>query len=153
MINQFTKYFQTYLVSSALRCLETKLRNTREMFKSSEEVLAYLKLQLAHEQNECFAVLFLNNQHRLLAFEKVFHGTVNEVTVYPRVIAKKALEYNSAAIVLAHNHPSGECAPSKMDKEITQVIWSIFRIIDIELLDHIIVSPSNAYSFAEHGLL
>lgn len=153
MINQFTKHFQTYIVTSALRCLETQLRNTSEMFKSSQEVCSYLKLQLAKEQNECFAVLFLNNQHRLLAFEKVFHGTINEVTVYPRVIAKKALEHNAAAIVLTHNHPSGECAPSKMDKEITQVIWSILRIIDVELLDHIIVSSSKTYSFAEHRLL
>jgi DNA repair protein RadC len=103
--------------------------------------------------NEVFFVLFLNNQKCLIAFEKLFHGTINEAAVYPRVVLQKALAYNAAAIILAHNHPSGECMPSTADIEITQTLQKVLKIIDISVLDHVIVSQRDSYSFAEHGVV
>jgi DNA repair protein RadC len=139
------------LVSSALRCLERNLRHGSVLLNDAREVCAYLQLQLAEEKNEVFATLFLDNQHRLLAYEKLFYGTINETMVYPRVIIQKSLEHNAAAIILAHNHPSGKCEPSRADIEITNQIRTILGIINVSLLDHIIVSYPNTYSFAEHG--
>jgi DNA repair protein RadC len=159
MINQSTNLrlvpslADSNLVISALRCLETQLRHNGELLKSSKEVCAYLQMHLAEEKNEVFSALFLDNANRLLAFEKLFHGTINEAKVYPRRIVQKAIEYNAAAILLAHNHPSGECNPSSSDKQVTQVLSTILKIIDVRLLDHIIVSCTDSYSFAEHGLL
>lgn len=141
------------LVINALHCLETRLRYGGELLTSTRDVCAYLQLHLADEKNEIFSVLFLDNNHRLLAFEKLFHGTINEATVYPRKIVQRALEHNAAAILLAHNHPSGRCEPSPADKQITQVLWTILKIIDVRILDHIIVTCTNSYSFAEHGLI
>ena len=144
---------ESNLVISALRCLERNLRHGSVLLNESREVCTYLQLQLAEEKNEVFSTLFLDNQHRLLAFEKLFYGTINEAMIYPRIIIQKALEHNAAAIILAHNHPSGKCEPSNADKEITVQIRTILEILNISLLDHIIVSHPNTYSFAEHGLL
>jgi DNA repair protein RadC len=142
------------LVISALRCLEKRLRHSgEEVLSSSKDVRAYLQLHLAEEKNEVFSALFLDNKLRLLAFEKLFHGTINEAIVYPRRIVQKALEYNAAAILLAHNHPSGVCEPSLADKKITQELQTILKLIDVRVLDHIIVAYPNSYSFADHGLL
>lgn len=141
------------LVVSALRCLETRLRYGGELLSNSKDVMAYLQLHLAEEKNEVFAALFLDRTHRLLAFEKLFYGTISEATVYPRRIVQKALVHNAAAIILAHNHPSGQCEPSLADREMTYEIRMILNIIDVQLLDHIIVSYPNTYSFAEQRLL
>src|SRR5205085_12160017 len=119
----------------------------------SREVCTYLQLHLANEKNEVVSTLFLDNQHRLLAFEKLFYGTINEAVIYPRIIVQKALEHNAAAIILAHNHPSGKCDTSSADREITRQIRTILEIINVRLLDHIIVSYPQTYSFAEQGLL
>ncbi len=148
-----TSLADSNLVISALRCLETRLRYGGELLTRSRDVCAFLQLHLAEEKNEVFAVLFLDSRHRLLAFEKLFYGTINEATVYPRRIVQKVLEHNAAAILLAHNHPSGECEPSAADREITRVLRTILNIIDVRLLDHVIVSCPNTYSFAEYGLL
>jgi len=138
----------------ALKCLETRLRYCPEkQFNNSPDVCAYLRLQLAHEQEEVFAALFLNNQNQLLRFEKLFFGTINEAVVYPRKIVKKSLEHNASKIIIAHNHPSENCTPSHHDTKMTQTIKDILKIIDVELIDHIVVSHQETFSFAEHGLL
>lgn len=141
------------LVVSALRCLETRLRYGSELLSNSKDVTAYLQLHLAEEKNEVFAALFLDRTQRLLAFEKLFYGTISEATVYPRRIVQKALVHNAAAIILAHNHPSGQCEPSIADREMTYEIRMILNIIDVQLLDHIIVAYPNTFSFAEQRLL
>lgn len=142
------------LISKALRCLEDRLKYVAgEVLNSSRHVCDYLRLQLAQEKNEVFSVLFLDSRHRLLAFEKMFHGTINESVVYPRSIIQKALEHNAAALIAAHNHPSGSLEPSMADKEITRNLKTVMDLMDIKLLDHIIVTPMETYSFAERGLL
>lgn len=144
---------ETKLVARALRCLEKRLRYNSETLNNSPYVSSYLRLNLADERNEVFAVLFLDNHHRLLAFEKLFYGSINESTVYPRVVVQKALEYNAAKVIFAHNHPSGNCDPSNEDKEITRELKRILAIVSVTAVDHIIVAREKCYSFAEHGLM
>jgi DNA repair protein RadC len=141
------------LVTRALRCLEKRLRYNSETLNSSSYVSSYLRLNLADEKNEVFAVLFLDSHHRLLAFEKLFYGTINESVVYPRVVVQKALEYNAAKVIFAHNHPSGNCTPSNSDEEMTRELKRILSIVSIIVVDHVIVTRENSYSFAEHGLM
>jgi DNA repair protein RadC len=142
------------LISKALRCLEDRMRYAAgDTLNSSLIVSRYLRLQLAQEKNEVFSALFLDNRHRLLAFEKMFYGTINESVVYPRGIIQKALEYNAAAIIAAHNHPSGNLTPSSADMMVTNQLKDILKILDIKLIDHFIITHKETYSFAEKGLL
>jgi len=143
------------LIADALRCLEERLsyHSDAVLLTHSTDARAYLRLQLAEETNEVFAVLFLNNQNRLLVFEKLFCGTINQAVVYPRVVVQKALSYNAAKVMLAHNHPSNDCTPSAADKEITNMIKRALGTVHIPVIDHIIVSHQSSYSFVENGLL
>ena len=104
-------------------------------------------------QHEAFAVMFLNNQHQIIKFEVMFNGTVNSATVYPREVIKRALELNAAAIILAHNHPSGNPEQSQSDEAITQKIKDACNLVDINLLDHIIIGAKESVSLAERGLI
>lgn len=143
----------TTLVDRALHCLETRLRYGSKLLSNSQDVSAYARLQLADEPNEVFAVFFLDCKLKLLSFDKLFFGTVNQAVVYPRRIVQKVLEHNAANIILVHNHPSGNCHPSDADIHITREISKILAIIDVHLVDHIIVSQTGSYSFAEKNLL
>src|SRR6185312_3868278 len=105
------------LIARALRCLEERARYG-EFISDYKSLSAYLRLQLAPEKNEVFAVVFLDNNHRVLAFEKMFFGTINCSFVHPRVVAQRALAHNAAAVVLAHNHPALSTKPSESDKQI-----------------------------------
>ncbi len=109
--------------------------------------------RLAELKSECFCVMFLDNQHKLICFEKLFQGTINQTAVYPREIAKRAFALNAAALILVHNHPSGDCTPSSTDEWLTTAIKSAFKLMDIEVVDHLIVAREQAYSFAVHGIL
>lgn len=149
----FSDLSDSRLIKHALRCLEKRLCYGQEVLSNSNDVCSYLQLHLAQEKNEVFAVLFLNNRHCLIAFEKLFFGTINEATIYPRVILQKALEHNATAIILAHNHPSNHCFPSIADQNITQKLRDGLKIFDIDVLDHIIVSHQECYSFAKHALM
>ena len=144
---------ETKLVARALRCLEKRLRYNSETLNKSHDVRSYLRLRLAGEKNEVFAVLFLDNSHRLLAFEKLFYGSINESAVYPRVVVQKALAHNAAKVIFAHTHPSGNSEPSNADKELTRELQRILSIVCVKTIDHIIVARENSYSFAEHGLM
>jgi DNA repair protein RadC len=141
------------LIKLALACLEKRLRNGNESFTHPKDVRDYLRLQLANEPNEVFGVLFLTNANRLLAFEKMFWGTITSSTVHPRVVVQKALKHNAAAVILAHNHPAGICKPSVGDQMITQKLRDILHVIDVSVLDHIIVAGDSCYSFTEQGFL
>ncbi len=111
----------------------------------------YLISQLRWQQREVFAVLFLDNQHQLIAYEELFQGTINSTSVYPREIAKRALATNAAATILAHNHPSGVAEPSQADKWVTKEIQKTLVLIDVKTLDHMIVGSNDVVSFAERG--
>ncbi len=112
----------------------------------------YLKLKLAHFEHEVFLCLFLTNHNQVISCDEMFHGTIDSASVYPREVVKLALQYNAAAVVFSHNHPSGIEVPSRADKEITNKLKKALEIVDIRVLDHIIIGDST-YSFAEHGLL
>jgi len=124
-----------------------------EAFTAPEIVKNYLTLALALEEREHFHVLFLNNQHQLLLDARLFSGTIDGASVYPREVVKQALQCNAAAVILAHNHPSGVCVPSEADRGITAKLKQALTTVDIRVLDHIIVGHMETYSFAEHGAL
>lgn len=129
------------------------LHTTVDVFTTPDIVKNYLILTLALEEREHFHVLFLNNQHKLLLDVRLFSGTIDGASVYPREVVKQALQCNAAAVILAHNHPSGICVPSEADKSITAKIRQALTTVDIRILDHIIVGHMETYSFAEQGLL
>ena len=144
----------TEIVREALRILDQKLRTTDEIYLTSPSTVRdYLRLQLATRECEVFAVLFLTNRHRVIAFEEMFRGTIDGATVHPREVVKAALRHNSAAVILAHNHPSGVAEPSRADEAITRRLKEALALVDVRVLDHLIVGGSEITSFAERGLL
>jgi len=108
---------------------------------------------LSSHPYEVFAVLFLDNRHRVLAFEELFRGTIDGASVHPREVVRRALHYNAAALILAHNHPSGVSEPSSADRRITERLQAALALIDVRVLDHIVVGHGEFTSFAERGLL
>lgn len=122
-------------------------------YSSSTAVAAYLKAELAPEERERFAVMFMDTRHRLIAFEVLFSGSVDRAMVYPREVIKAALKHNASAIVLAHNHPSGIPEPSAADIQVTSRIAMLCQEIDVRLVDHVVVAGTEHVSFAERGLL
>lgn len=120
---------------------------------SSTATKNYLAAELKGETREVFAALFLDNQHQVIQFERLFLGTINAAAVYPRVVVEKALKLNANALILAHNHPSGVAEPSLADKAITENLIAALGLVDIAVLDHIIVAGNQHYSFAENGQL
>ena len=140
-------------IRTALTLLECQLREPGAAFTSSSSVRDWLRLQLATLDREAFTVLWLDNQHRLIAHDTLFLGTVNSVTVHPREVVKSGLKNNAAAVVLAHNHPSGEAEPSKADRLITERLQQALELVDIRLLDHLIIGGMDIASFAERGWL
>ena len=125
----------------------------RPVFESPAQVKHYVQLQLAALAHEVFAVLFLDAQHRLLHFEEMFRGTLTQTSVYPREIVKGALAANAAAVIFAHNHPSGAAQPSQADELLTRNLREALALIEVKVLDHFIVAGNQAISFAERGLL
>lgn len=120
---------------------------------SPQAVRQYLQLLLGNKQYESFAVLFLDVKNRLIASEELFRGTLTHASVYPREVVKVALAHNAAAIILAHNHPSGSPDPSAADHVLTRTLKQTLELVDIQVLDHFIVAGRQIYSFAEHGQL
>lgn len=113
----------------------------------------YLRAQLRGETREVFAALFLDNQHRLLAFERLFAGTIDGATVYPREVVKHALRINAAALIVAHNHPSGVAEPSQADRRLTERLRESLALVDVRLVDHVVVGANDCVSFSERGWL
>jgi DNA repair protein RadC len=113
----------------------------------------YLCMALAGRAHEIFTVLFLDAQHRLIACEEMFRGTLTQTSVYPREVVKQALRHNCAAVILAHNHPSGIAEPSRADEALTRALQSALALVDVQVLDHIVVAGTQSTSFAERGLL
>ena len=136
----------------ARRALTEQLRE-REVFSDPAAVGQYVQLHLAQRGHEVFALLFLDAQHRLLAMEEMFRGTLDQTSVYPREVVQRALQHGAAAVVLAHNHPSGTAQASRADQAITARLKAALALIDVKVLDHVIVTQGQTYSMAEHGLL
>lgn len=120
---------------------------------SPELTRQYLTQKMRNYPHEVFACLMLNNQNCVIAYEELFYGTIDSASVYPRVVVQKALARNAAAVIFAHNHPSGITTPSEADRVITQRLDQALKLIDIRVLDHFIIGEGPAYSFAENGLL
>ncbi|MFZ2290482.1 MAG: DNA repair protein RadC [Halopseudomonas yangmingensis] len=116
-------------------------------------VRRYLRSRLASLPHEVFACLFLDNQHRVIAFEELFRGTLDSASVYPREVLKRALAHNAAALILTHNHPSGVSEPSQADLHLTRRLRESLALVDIRVLDHLVIGDGEPVSFAERGLL
>ncbi|MEY3446817.1 MAG: hypothetical protein RIR45_1572, partial [Pseudomonadota bacterium] len=125
----------------------------RTVFADPQAVKHYLQLHLAGRSHEVFAVLFLDVQNKLLAMEELFRGTLTQTSVYPREVVIRALHHHAAAVVLAHNHPSGTVQPSRADEALTHTLKAALALVDVRVLDHIIVGAGQALSMAEKGLL
>jgi len=124
-----------------------------EVMGSSSRTRRFLQLHLAAHDREVFTCLFLDSQHRVLRCEDLFFGTLDGAAVYPREVAVRALQYGAAAVIFAHNHPSGVAEPSAADRRITERLCSALALLDIRVLDHIIIGRGREYSFAEQGLI
>ena len=136
----------------ARRALAEELKE-KTVFSTPQAIRDYLQLQLGSRPYEVFAVLFLDAQHRLIALEELFRGTLAQTSVYPREVVVRALALNAASVVLAHNHPSGSAQPSRADEAITKTLKAALGLIDVQVLDHFVVTVSKATSMAEMGLL
>jgi DNA repair protein RadC len=124
-----------------------------EALASPEDTRRFLLARLRDQPHEIFACLFLDNRNRVIAFEELFRGTIDGASVYPREVVKKALARNAAALIVAHNHPSGVAEPSRADEALTQRLREALALVDVRLLDHFVVGDGVCVSFAERGLL
>jgi DNA repair protein RadC len=153
-IDLFTEFSPDHdLIREAISYIESHARNGGEAFTSPRATANYLQLQLATAERELFAALFLDTRHRLIEFQVLFAGTVDAAHVHPREVAKAALKVNAAAVIVAHNHPSGNPEPSQADLAITRRLRDALALLDIRLLDHFIVAPDSTVSLAERGLV
>lgn len=147
------KYAQLQAVlEMARRALEEKLKSGDAM-NSPKSVRDYLRLSLQAKKHEIFVGIFLDAQNRTIASEELFSGTLTQTSVYPREVMKRALHHNAAAVIFAHNHPSGVAEPSHADEILTQTLKQALALIDVKVLDHFIVGNGAAMSFAERGLI
>lgn len=134
------------------RHLESGLKRTGAV-ASPSQTRTYLRACLRHHQREVFACLFLDNRHRIIAFEEMFFGTIDCASVHPREVVKRALGHNAAALIVAHNHPSGTAEPSRADEMLTLRLREALALVEIRLLDHVVVGDTSATSLAERGCL
>ena len=141
------------IVDGALKILEARARYAGSALTSPAAVRDYLRLAISHREHEVFLCIWVDAQHRVLAFEELFRGTLNQTSVYPREIVKAALARNAAAVIFAHNHPSGVAQPSRADELLTRTLKEALALVDVRVLDHFVVAGDQAISFAERGLL
>jgi len=141
------------IINKALAILENRLAKPDRVLSKPEDAISYLKLHFAGLEHESFRIMFLNSRHGLIQLKEMFRGTIDGAPVFPREVVKAALQFNAAAVILAHNHPSGHSEPSPADKQITKRLAEALRLVDVRVLDHIVVGGDETYSFAEHGLM
>jgi DNA repair protein RadC len=140
------------IVAEALRILTLRTRQG-DMLDSPQKVRELLTLRHAGLEREQFDVLYLDSQHRMIELATEFTGTVSQTSVYPREIVRRSLQLNASAVILAHNHPSGDPKPSRADEFLTQTLKSALALVDVRVLDHIITGGGQARSMAELGLV
>lgn len=141
------------VLARAARILAREAKERPYSMTSPQLVRDFLRFRLEHVEHEMFCVLFLDSQNRLIEFAELFRGTLNSASVYPREVVKEALHYNAAAVILAHNHPSGIAEPSAADRTITKRLQEALGLLEIRVLDHIVVGSPGMVSFAEEGLI
>lgn len=141
------------VIALAVSILQHRFGLKRETLNSPRTVRDYLRLTLADKGHEVFCVAFLDAQHRVIAFEEMFRGTLTQTSVYPREVVKRALAHNAGAVIFAHNHPSGEAQPSKADELLTRNLKGALALVDVQVLDHFVIAGAEVMSFAERGLL
>ena len=141
------------LIAAAMECLAARFRDKGAAMSSPSSVRDYLRLLLTPLQHEIFVAIFLDAQNRVLAVEELFRGTLTQTSVYPREVVKKALQHNAAALIFAHNHPSGTAEPSRSDEALTNALKQALALVEVKVLDHFVVGARAATSFAERGLL
>lgn len=141
------------VIGAALAIIEERIRVPAYACEKPHAVKDYLRLHLADLDHEVFCVMFLDTHLRLIAYEKLFTGTLTHTSVHPREVARRALQLNAAAVILAHNHPSGVAEPSRADVLLTQGLREALQLIDVRVVDHVIVGEREAMSFAERGLM
>lgn len=134
------------------RALQEEMRSG-DALNSPAAVRNYLQLLLRGREQEVFMVIFLDAQHRVTASEELFHGTLTQTSVYPREVVKRALALNAAAVIFAHNHPSGVTEPSPSDRVLTVALKQALQLVDVRVLDHFVVAGAGCFSFAENGML
>lgn len=140
------------ILATAEAIIERRFRREARL-QSAADTVRFLRAKLVTQEHEQFGCLFLDNRHRVMAWEVLFHGTIDACSVYPRTVVKRALQHNCAAVILAHQHPSGEPEPSRADEQITRRLEEALALIDVRLLDHIVIGATASVSFAERGLL
>ncbi|WP_022955686.1 RadC family protein [Perlucidibaca piscinae] len=140
------------ILEVARQVIDQKLQRG-EKFSSPDATKDYLQMKLAGLEHEVFAVLFLDNQHRLIAYREMFRGTIDSASVHPREVVKAALALNAGAMIVAHNHPSGHPEPSPADRQITRRLKEALALVDVRIIDHLVVGGFTSVSFAERGLL
>jgi DNA repair protein RadC len=136
----------------ARRNLQENLHK-KDALNNTHETKQFLCSQLRHKQQEIFACIFLDNHNQIIRYDELFFGTINSSNIYPREVIKKALSYNAAGVIFAHNHPSGVPKPSVADKQITEKLSKALELVDVRVLDHVIVGDANCFSFVEDGVL
>lgn len=139
------------IIKHALFILEMHHKNNSVAFTQCDETKNFLRLEIGGEDREIFGVMFLDQQNRLISFEKLFAGTTDKVAVYCKEIVRAFIKHNAISVILSHNHPSGDIKPSISDFSLTAKIIESLKFFDGKVLDHIVVSKTDAYSFAEHG--
>ena len=141
------------IIAEAIRILNTRLREPGAVLSSPDAVRTYLRLLMQELEHEVFYCLMLDAQNRLIEAQQLFRGTLTQTAVYPREVVKAALSRNAAAMIFAHNHPSGVAEPSRADELLTQALKQALALVDIRTLDHFVVAGGRLTSFAERGLL
>lgn len=147
------KYCQLQSAAELGRRYLRETMNHRQAIVHSKDAEDFIIADLRDCAQEVFAALFLDNRHRVIQFEHLFYGTIHSASVYPREVVKRALHHNAAAMIVAHNHPSGIAEPSESDKQITECLKKSLALVDVKLLDHLIVGDNQAVSLAERGFL
>ncbi len=140
-------------VRRALRILEVEIRETSAALLSPNAVRDYLRLRIGAHEHEVFFAVWLDAQHRAIELQELFRGTLTQTAVYPREVVKAALRCNAAAVIFAHNHPSGVAEPSNADELLTRQLKEALAVVEIKVLDHFIVAGRAVLSFAERGLI
>jgi len=141
------------LIATALQILDRRLFTRGPKLEAPMEVRNYLKLQLVEMDHEVFAVIYLDSMHRPIKFEVLFHGSIDSAVIYPRQVIKRALTHNAAAIIIAHNHPSGCHTPSQADRRLTETLKKSLALFEVRVLDHFIIAEGTPLSLAEYGWL
>lgn len=152
-IGEISAIFLKFIGDISAYSFKEKTKKEKIAFRNKSQLLSYLRNDIGFSKNEEFKVLFLNSSNEIIEIESLFTGTIDKSAIYPRKILERALHYNARSLVFVHNHPSGNVMPSEKDKELTQEMKEFFRMVDIYVLDHIIITKDSHFSFLEEGII